>query len=494
MATTRCGAQARIVLARRLTFFAFCPQSLAWQDHVELPDELLLGYAVILTMQLPDGSRRTYLLEAVIRPPSVTYESPNNGILTVEVPNYYVHSTRSFDTHLGTQRHNRMLTFEGSFFTQQNDLTSVCAHAALRTAVNSCAGINGLQAMTQKGKLTNQYINDILGIDFSSPRKTLGHYSNDDQAINRKLGLTREDIHTVVESLGARLLVSNFIEDLSVDYDEFMYPLVESRLPTILEVEGWDRARNQMYAHALAVTGHTLNSDRWEPEANVGYGKYPKRQYIQVCEWVCHYVINDDNYGMNVTLPSSMVRNDIVPYKNPNLHATRVMSIVPRKITWAGYTAQRRAVSIARAHIRDTRLASPSYWLDKLKERNQDGNLVFRTVLQENDAYRRYMEDLIQKGIIRATNAQRAYLSSLPKYLWITEVSIPHLYSGNKAKLGEVVVDASASQKDIESGQCVFMAWFPGFLRHRSKQRSELFGVDTHVPLIRRNGLPLIEW
>lgn len=490
MASSRCGGQANITKAIRLTFFGSVPSSRKWED---VEDGRILGYAIVVTLRLPDRSMRTFLHEAVIRTPSISLETKDEFIL-LEVPNYYVHNARTFQTLLGTKDHNRKFSFEGNYFTQQNDLTSTCGHAALRMAINSSPMLTNLENKIGAKKITNKYINETLGLDFTVPEKTIGHYSSDEPDPKRKEGLTREDMRKVVNSLGQRLFVSNFIEELSVDYDELMYPLVESHCPTILEVHGWDTRENKPYAHALAVMGHTLNSDRWQPEANVGYGNYPVRKYIPVCEWVCHYVISDDNYGMNVTLPSDMIRNDLVPYKNPNLHAVRVMAIIPKQISLPGYAAQKISFDVATAHIKSTRLSRPIYWLKKLKEKEKSHNLVCRTILKSGKAYSCYINTMTNLGFLDPNDEQLNYFQSLPKYIWVTEITIPNLYVGNKAKLADVLVDACATQKAIKDRDCVVMAWFPGFMRSRNKKHSEPWYLKKHVPLIRTGEEPIIEW
>jgi len=499
MASQRCGGAAKITQAIRLTFFASLPRSRKWEDETELPEHHLLGYAVILTLTLPHNTLRTFLLEAVVQTPGVAFKVGDKGaedVVVLPVPNYYVHNARSLATTLGPIGHSRhFLMTAANFFTQQNDLTSVCAHAALRMAVNSSDYMSSLLGRKGLNKLTNKYINDVLGLDFSQPQRTIGHFRKDDGKKNIKEGLTYKDIRTVVESLGARLFVINFLEEQSVEYDELMYPLVESRCPTILEVQGWDSSNNEQYSHGLAVMGHTLNSDRWAPEANIGYGQYPPKKYIAACEWVCHYVIGDDNYGMHITLPSDMIRNDIVPYKNPNLHAIRVMSIVPKEVSVVGYKAQKIAMDIASILIRGTRLPNKGvFWLNKLKEIESRKRLVCRTLLIQGHEYASFMNQLENDRFIKPLQSQREFFKSLPKYVWITEVTIPNLYSGNKTKLGDVVIDACASEKQIDNYNCFVMAWFPGFIRHRQEKQSEFWYLKKHVPLIRTGPEGLIEW
>jgi hypothetical protein len=62
--------------------------------------------------------------------------------------------------------------------------------------------------------------------------------------------------------------------------------------------------------------------------------------YIPVTAWCDHYVVSDDNYGMHVTLPSEMIRNFVVPSKNPNIHAMAAVTLLPRSVKLGGYAAE----------------------------------------------------------------------------------------------------------------------------------------------------------
>ena len=54
---------------------------------------------------------------------------------------------------------------------------------------------------------------------------------------------------------------------------------------------------------------------------------------------------------MYSTLPSDMLRNFIVPTKNPYLHAAMAVTIIPKGVTIHGYVAEQSATKIAKVHI-----------------------------------------------------------------------------------------------------------------------------------------------
>lgn len=482
MATQRCEKSVGLT-ATRLTFFRSLPPSLKWDEPNELPDDHLLGYAVIATLELPKNKYKTYLLESVVRPPSIWVRDTEDRISIEPITNYYVHNRRNFETHIGTKEKSRTFTLPGSFFAQQNNLTHVCAHAALRMAINSSDTVT-------TEKLTNRRINEILGIDFSSPKKCVGHLKDDPPETKRGLG--QQELEDVVSQLGGRTISADFAENTSVEYDQFIYPFVESACPVILGIEGRD-SRNEIINHVVSVLGHTLNSDRWEPEARVGYSGLQAQPYIPATGWTGHYIINDDNFGMYLTLPSDMLRNFLVPSKNPNLHARIAVAIVPSGVQFSGLWAEGIAVRIAQFLINKIKIQHPSIWLKRLAQ--QSRSIVTRTLLQTKASYRQYIDGLVQKGHVTLTPEIEQRLDNMPEHIWVSEITLPHLYTGNKHKLGDVIIRANATDEEYLAGKSFELAWFPGFIYFGSDNQILPWDVRTHVPLIREEKtVPLLEW
>ncbi len=435
MAAERCKQKVSLT-ATRLTFFRSLPSPLKWNDPDKLLDDHLLGYAVIATLELPGDKYTTYLLESVVRPPSIWVRDTEDRISIEPITNYYVHNRRNFETHIGTKEKSRTFTLPGSFFAQQNNLTHVCAHAALRMAINSSDTVTS-------EKLTNRKINEILGIDFSSPEKCVGHIDSDPPRTKRGLG--QQELEDVVSQLGGRTISADFVQDTSVEYDQFIYPFVESACPVILGIEGRD-SRNEIINHVVSVLGHTLNSDRWEPEARVGYSGLQAQPYIPATGWTGHYIINDDNFGMYLTLPSDMLRNFLVPSKNPNLHARIAVAIVPSGVQFSGLWAEGIAVRITQFLIKITKIQHPPIWLKRLAQ--QSGKIVSRTLLQTKESYRQYIDSLVQDGHTTLTPEIEQRFENMPEHIWVSEITLPHLYTGNKHKLGDVIIRANATDEE----------------------------------------------
>jgi hypothetical protein len=450
--------------AVRLSFFREFPGSGKWQAVAE---KELLGYAVVAALTLPDGTRRCYILEAVTRVPSLWVADAGGTVRAEIVTNYYVHCCRDFETVIGTAKENRGLRVTGSFFCQQNDLTHVCAHAALRMGINSSPAFGG-------PKLTNKQVNDLLGIDHRT--RKVGRYPPEPVSI----GLSTPEILHVVQQMGWEAHVADFVANPAIDYEDFIYPMIESGFPTILGIH------NPVTAHVLAVLGHTLNTDRWTPEARHGYGAFPISPYISTSAWTDHFIVSDDNFGMYVTLGTESIRNLLIPKYNPNLHASLAIGLVPSGVTITGYAVEQVTALLASKIIKLTSATPANRWMLMLQEPGQ--KLVCRTMLSEKAQYVEAMKNALDERGQRL-NAREVQMleSSLPTRFWLTEITVPHLYSGNKRKLGDIISSASVTPQQYQSGEMIQFCWLPGMVWNSIglSQPPQGWSIFGHIPLLR---------
>lgn len=456
--------------AVRITFFRTCPQSGRWQDCHE---SQMLGYAVILQLQLHGGDTRTCLLEACTRVPLVWIPDGNGVEQSHNVSNYYIHCHRELKTVVGTGDEHLAFTFDGTFFCQQNDLTHVCAHAALRAAVNSSPVGNG-------AKLTNKQINDLLQIDHAT--NCVGKYG----AQTSSIGLQTFHIKQVVEQLGWSPIIVDFTSNPAIDYEDFVYPIVESACPLILGIH------NLKTAHVMTVLGHSLNSDRWTPEARRGYGAFPISPYISTSAWADHFVVSDDNFGPHVTLPTESIRNIFVPKHNPNLHAALAIGLMPTGVTTSGYEAEQLASSMVSRLLNGVR--PMNRWLGVL----QTHALVCRTLLRQREQYLDVLSDAVDSEGSQVTEREvEALKASFPDSVWVTELTVPNLYTGNKHKLGDVIVKANATRQEIGDWTAVEFIWIPGICSHTPAATGAIqpWSLTGHIPLLRGSEpASLVEW
>jgi hypothetical protein len=478
-AQVRTDGGAVALSATRFTFFRQLPAQMDWHD---LAGKECLGYAVLISLTLPDNSKKCYILESVVRIPSIWALTSAGLTEPHDVTNYYVHSCKEFETVIGTATQHFAFNLTGSFFCQQNDLTHVCAHAALRTGINSSPAYNG-------PKLTNKSINDVLGIDHTNADgKRVGKYPQ--VPAEQSIGLTTEQIVKIVQFVGWKEHVAEFYLNPAIDYEAFIYPMIESGCPTILGVE------NVRTAHVLAVIGHTWNSDRWSPEASHGYGAFPINPYISSSAWADHFIVSDDNFGMYSTVPTEAIRNILVPKHNPNLHASLAIGMMPAGVTISGYGAEQKAAGLASKVLQHTQVTTQNKWLGMLQN-DPSQKLVCRTLLGKKAEYISAMSGVADDQGKRLTQAEIARLQAcLPDRFWITELTVPNLYTANKRKLGDIISPASGSPQDFMTGAMTVFFWFPGLSWHEGSPALLGWSLFSHIPILRgaSQNRKILEW
>ena len=334
-------------------------------------------------------------------------------------------------------------------------------------------------------KVTNKLINDVLGIDHTASKR-VGKYEGEHTSSG---GLRTEQIEQVVGHLGLQVHVADFLSNPAIDYEDYIYPLIESGCPTILGIVGPE------VAHVVAVLGHTLNSDRWTPEARMGYGGFPISPYISTSAWADHFIVGDDNFGMYVTIPTDTIRNVLVPKHNPNLHAAHAIGIVPVGVAVPGYFVEQASASVASTLVRVSTPGPNNRWFQVLKEQP----LVCRTLLGEKTSYTTFMAGVSDERGNKLTDAEKAILDAcLPERFWVTEITVPHLYTGNKHKLGDIITRADATQDQFNSREAIVFAWLPGLIMHGPALGSgSIYGsLMGHIPLLRgvSQDRPALEW
>jgi len=296
----------------------------------------------------------------------------------------------------------------------------------------------------------------------------------------------------VVRDIGGYPITTNFTMNVSTEYDQFLYSMFESGFPVILGIHGWDIRAACEVSHVVAVLGHTLNIHRFV-EASHGYGCYPIEEYIPVSEWCDHIIINDDNFGMYVDLPSDMLRNVIVPRRNPRVHAGHAMGILPEPLELSGFQAEQFAVDVAKFTIEkiynDKRALNnlstrASFWIKILHEAvnlfTHSSRLVFRTFCTKKNDYIEYLRRVCNNSNI--FSKYMMYLNTLPDRLWISEISLPDIYVANHDKLGDVVLPVNIPEESKKSDGLFFsLIWIPGCVCFGSGQDIKEWFIEDHV-------------
>ena len=180
---------------------------------------------------------RSHVYEALF--PAHRKESENNFICCPQ--RYHFHNG------LGD------FTQQGVLYAQQNRLTFVCAHVALRAA---------LSAMLPEGDVSYRTLNTLAGIDHLQNR--IG-----------KNGLELRQMETILDQL--KIPFSKIVHEpntpgglilpTDIDYQRHLYGIIESGAPALLGFE----LTGANSRHIIPVFGHTFNEDAWVVEAQRNY-------------------------------------------------------------------------------------------------------------------------------------------------------------------------------------------------------------------------------
>lgn len=317
----------------------------------------------------------------------------------------------------------KKLTVNKTFpFIQQDGNFDCCAHVALRS-------MSQYLSSNWRGKVLG--MKDIVELAQSVPAA---------QRDAPTEGLSVTQIVTVIKKMNFDVLIyaySGDPKDWQFWPDRVVYHYVESRLPVLLGIP------TKNGGHALVVIGHTFDPDEWWPDAEQGYYKLQHSGGCYHCSttWVCEFIVNDDNFGPYMTIPKDYLR--VVASEAHLL----VVVPIPKEVNFKGEDAEIYAhASLSDIFFRDAQktfpLSSNSMKWSKLFWRAYDNEkIVLRTLLMKSERIKKdYLEGDYPsqfKSLIKKTK--------LPSLVWLTEFSLPHLFSQHRKLLGQFITDSTTT-------------------------------------------------
>lgn len=460
-------------------------------------DDEYLGYVVFIDLQLPDGSNRRYVYESVISVPS--FHNGKSLPLGFGLPKSYLHCVRRYCGWIGEHR----FSVSGTFFSQQNNLTHVCAHAALRWLLNNVP--ERLEKV-----VSYEDVNSVLGIDHVN--QTVGQYPGETAA----KGLARRTLEEVLDHYKHKFIVADFTQKMGEpqEYWRFIYSVIESGYPCLV----FFTAKDAVTRHVVAVVGHTLCSDNWEADARPTYGGRrrhgpPSRaEYLPAASWVDHFIIHDDNYGMYFCMPAKALSRPTEPLKP--FQVVGALGILPVKPNLQPLDAEAYAASILLAILYPKRLLGNWGWLERLRQGNEklSESTVLRTLLVSKETYQDHLRSIedVQGNQLKDTEINTLLgHQEIPSHFWVTEVTLADVYTANKRKLGEVLFRIEASETKRRADKDYYTKIFspcigirlPGNIVVPKVERNVVHADFTptelvgHVPMMRTcRASPVWEW
>lgn len=441
----------------RLSFFAY-PHRTGLKIDV-IPEEALLGSARVTMINSPKNNS-SVVSDCVVRCPLLL--------------NNYVHLQRKFVRRI----RERPFSIQGTYFCQQDGLTGVCAHAAVRMYLAN-------HPRGPEIPPSYEHINtDILELD-ADRVKRLGTDAEDG-------GLNASELVKVLSWYGLNAFIHDYDQEQDRDYAADVYAAIESQAPALLAF------RTNRSHHVVVAVGHTLNTDLWLPQVQLEYFEEddgPQHHHSNM--WVEDYIVHDDNFGMLQCLPASCLG------ANPNAPAVaskEVLSLFDfggKALACIsdrhGNVDAKNAEIFALDILYDVlpQLAASGeemVWLRRLKEAVMTARKgpVLRTFQTSKVDYLGHLRLIRDREDSPLTpSAVKLAETVLPDHFWITEFTLPDLYTANKRKLGELLCSANDPQTDEPSGGIpeFLLLRLPGFIIVKGPQ-SEPTSQYGHVEIL----------
>lgn len=375
-----------------------------------LKDSDCVGYMILHEVGTFFRRRHWIVFEAVIRPHEGSrWIVPNQGDYGFCVA--------------GTE-----FTIRGNLYCQQNGISTVCAHVALRSILSAISPNH-----------------DVSYADINRYAKEKGSLKL------RKRGLTIAQIEHVVHrfKLSYDAFFFDPIDDddyvkehyTTLPYGRIVHAGVESGQGTLL---GFKLDIGSSLQHIVPVFGHTFDGFLWNKEAEDLYFKnYATAREVTTGNcWTDMFVAHDDNVGPNVTISQEFVRP---------IYVTYVMNVLKPGYMVSGVEIESCAWTIlselfaGRTSIKA--LSKGNVWRERLCEAlsTQKHHVALRAVSLTSEEYLTHLRALKDwagnnepKGVVDKINF-------LPNKLWVVEVSLQPLFPANQRKIGELVIAAGNS-------------------------------------------------
>jgi hypothetical protein len=362
-----------------------------------------IGYVVFKTDLFGANLSRSHIYEAVLPP------------VRDAADNCFLHTQRNFDfsTSAGSG------CVKGVLYAQQNDLTFVCAHVALRTVLSS---------VLPDGDVAYSQLNAIAGIDHASVQ--IGEGTDK--------GLSPPLIEKILQNFNIPFRKLAYEPNKGplppgVEYQQEIYGSIESRRPALLGFEmANDPITGRTSRHLIPVLGHTFNDDAWMPDAERMYFNRTLG-YFRSEAWLSTFVVHDDNVGPYFCLPRHYLSRD----------SFRLLyGIQAAQASLALTEAEALAYStLTGVHTTIPALGLP--WYDRFAAYGRSESLVLRSFQIRR---RRYLDHLATLKDIyggRFPVDQLAPVEKiLPDYFWMIEISAPELFPMSRQKFGEIIFPA----------------------------------------------------
>jgi len=326
------------------------------------------------------------------------------------------------------------------------------------------------------GMITPERINKIIKVDHQKIR-----FGPD------KPGLDEKELKTVLEALGLTYTWMDFFEDPNIEYDEFIYRYVEGGCPVLLVFSA------ETSLHVVPVIGHTMNSDIWRPEAETVYTTNinTRLNYKSAASWTDHFIIHDDNFGMYYCLPVDALKRVTLPKHDPTFRAKLAVVISPPELITSAWEAEWASVIVTKHFLEEAQKhGALDEWSKRIIQTDpvyRPRPTVVRTLLARKNDYLKSLDESDFESNVFSKADKRHIAENLPDLFWLSELTLPDLYTGNRSKIIDFFYGCNHPPLKRDFNE-IFHRWiqirFPCALLRKDLSVKPL-SVSSHYPLFK---------
>lgn len=417
----------------------FVKDKIANPKNVNYKKITFLSCSIIVNYST-DKESNAYLLYSIA---SIPQKHNFTDEISMPLMNYYFHSAKDYTlTFNDSNGKNRSFKIRSAPFFQKNNITSFCMQSTLATILNN---------LSNNAKLIlPNHINEIYGTPFGSD--LLFDKDKVLKVIRKKrfhagqIAFDQRNTETLFKFLSRKF---GWPPSSSV------YPWMESGFPGFIVFH-----TRSGVLHVVPMIGHTLNTDSWQPEADIRYGRVVRFHFRSVSAWVDNFIIHDDNFGMYLCYPTAKLsEKKDVRYKQAGKKKAlkkskrrylidHVIFITRENIKLNPDTLEIDLIGDIRNWFERNKYVSEkeNYWLYRLINEKK-APLVSRTLSVDKNDYIRNLkkEDSEKKKI--PNNLLRVIEKQLPNRFWLTEITLPDLYIANKSALISIATTKNSDKQ-----------------------------------------------
>jgi hypothetical protein len=140
------------------------------------------------------------------------------------------------------------------------------------------------------------------------------------------------------------------------------------------------------------------------------------------------------------------------------------------------------AASILRSSLPNLIGHGTGNWFDYITHKNMP--LVMRPILISRDIYLQHLKTLTTHDGSAISAQELSLFGNLPDWFWMVEFSLPALFTGNRSKLGELVIDSRTTGTGRQPFELLRLVRLPSLLFVRDAINNlsrHTSGVTSHA-------------